>query len=124
MRRSGPGEAHDSGVGHGGDARAELEELGARSGAIRRVTWDVTVLRFAAVNIGHLAKCPMFTAANRNTVTSQVTRLIAPLRAPSSSSSALASPPWPTPLSWASPGPLRRMDQRGSNGCHQVGATH
>jgi hypothetical protein len=30
----------------------------------------------------------------------------------------------PTPLSWASPGPLRRMDQRGSNGCHQVGATH
>jgi hypothetical protein len=32
--------------------------------------------------------------------------------------------PGPTPLSWASPGPLRRMDQRGSNGCHQVGATH
>jgi hypothetical protein len=23
------------------------------------VTWDVTVLRFVAVNIGHLAKCPI-----------------------------------------------------------------
>ena len=32
--------------------------------------------------------------------------------------------PGQTPLSWASPGPLRRMNQRGSNGCHQVGTTH